>query len=149
MPESEGPAAPPSGGEGDAPASLSSTTSTGTAHERTSREGEPQGQGPGPQATALTTELVDRVVEVVGWLKARTTVRVVTALRAIVYGLVVVIAVVTALVLAALGLVRMWDAYVPVHPLGRRVWLGYVVLGGLLFLAGVALLSRRRRAGKG
>jgi hypothetical protein len=42
----------------------------------------------------------------------------------------------------------MWDAYVPLSPEGRRVWLGYVVVGGLLFVAGAVLLARRR-TGKG
>jgi multisubunit Na+/H+ antiporter MnhG subunit len=86
----------------------------------------------------------------VGWVKARTTLPVVKILRAIVYGLVVLVAALTALVLALLGLVRMWDVYLPLHPVGRRVWLGYVVLGGALALGGGALLalkaSRRARS---
>jgi multisubunit Na+/H+ antiporter MnhG subunit len=90
--------------------------------------------------------LSGRVVDGVGWLKARTTVPVVRILRAVVYGLIVVVAALTALVLAVLGVVRMWDVYMPVHPVGRRVWLGYVVLGAVLFLAGGALLVRRTAA---
>jgi hypothetical protein len=100
-------------------------------------------QPPGPQVSAWAGELSARVVDGVGWVKARTTVPVVRILRALVYGLIVAVAAVTALVLGILGLVRLWDVYVPVHPLGRRVWLGYVVLGGALVLAGVFLLTRR------
>jgi hypothetical protein len=70
-------------------------------------------------------------------------------LRAVVYGLVVVVALVTALVLLILGLVRLWDVYLPLSPLGRRVWLGYVVLGAAVSLAGVALLARRGARGQG
>jgi len=88
--------------------------------------------------------LSDYVVEGVGWVKARTTVPVMTVLRVLVYGLVVAVALLVAFVLGVIGLVRMWDAYVPLSPEGRRVWLGYVVLGGLLFAAGVVLLARRR-----
>ena len=99
---------------------------------------------PGPQVKAWAGELSDYVVEGVGWLKARTTVPVMTVLRVLVYGLVVVVALVVAIVLGVIGLVRMWDAYVPLSPEGRRVWLGYVVLGGLLFAAGAVLLARRR-----
>jgi hypothetical protein len=91
--------------------------------------------------------LSDRVIDGVAWVKARTTVRALTALRAVVYGLVVVVALVTALVLLALGLIRMWDAYLPLSPLGRRVWLGYIVLGGAAFLAGAALLVRKKAGG--
>src|ERR1700733_14739138 len=94
---------------------------------------------PGPQLKAWADEVSDYVVEGVGWLKAHTTVPVMTVLRVLVYGLVVAVALVVALVLGVIGLVRMWDAYVPLSPEGRRVWLGYVVLGGLLFAAGVVL----------
>jgi len=98
----------------------------------------------GPQVKAWADELSDYVVEGVGWLKARTTVPVMTVLRALVYGLVVAVALLVAMVLGVIGLVRMWDAYVPLSPEGRRVWLGYVVLGGLLFAVGVVLLAWRR-----
>lgn len=107
-------------------------------------------QLPGPQVSAWAGDLSDRLVDGVGWVKARTTVPVVKILRAVVYGLVILIAALTAVVLTAIGLVRIWDAYLPVHPLGRRVWLGYVVLGGLLSVAGGVLMARRatRRAGR-
>ncbi len=102
-----------------------------------------------PQAAnvaAAAAAASERIVDLVGKVRARTTLKVMVLLRVVVYGLVVSIAVITALVLAVLGLVRMWDAYVPLNPLGRRVWLGYVVVGGLLFLAGAALLGWRRAA---
>jgi hypothetical protein len=99
---------------------------------------------PGAQVKAWADQLSDYVVEGVGWLKARTTVPVMTVLRVLVYGLVVVVALAVAVVLGIIGLVRIWDAYVPLSPEGRRVWLGYVVLGGLLFAAGAVLLARRR-----
>lgn len=85
----------------------------------------------------------EHIIDLVGKVKARTTLKVVMLLRIVVYGLVVAIALFTALVLAVLGLVRIWDAYLPLDPVGRRVWLGYVVLGAFLFLGGAALLGRR------
>jgi len=100
-------------------------------------------RAPGPQVAQWAEELTERVVDGVGWVKSHSTLPIVKVLRALVYGLVVIIAVVTAGVLGFIGVVRIWDAYVPVHPLGRRVWLGYVVIGGLMFLGGVALLARR------
>lgn len=65
-------------------------------------------------------------------------------MRALVYGFVALVALVTAAVLATAGVVRIWDVYVPVHPVGTRVWLGYVVFGGAMFLAGAWLLVPRR-----
>jgi hypothetical protein len=45
-----------------------------------------------------------------------------------------------------IALVRIWDVYVPIEPLGRRIWLGYVVFGGLFFIAGLLLLAWKRNA---
>ena len=93
---------------------------------------------PRPGKTQLDVwadQLADYVVQGVGWLKARTTTRAQTALRAVVYGVVVVVALLAAFVLLVITLVRNWDVYVPIEPLGRRVWLGYVTVGGLFFIA--------------
>ena len=117
-------------------------------------EGGPLGaptQGPArhdvPQVSQWAEDLTERVVGTVGWLKSRTTVPVVEALRAIVYGFAAVVALLAAAVLGLIGVVRIWDVYLPVHPLARRVWLGYVVLGGVLFLSGTMLLAWRRSEG--
>jgi hypothetical protein len=98
---------------------------------------------PGPQVKAWADDLSDYVVEGVGWVKARTTVPVMTVLRALVYGLVIVVALLVAGVLGVIGVERLWDAYFPISPEGRRVWLGYVVLGGVLFAGGALLVALR------
>ena len=110
---------------------------------------------PGPQAARPTKtqldvwadELADYVIEGVGWLQARTTTRAQTVLRAIVYGVVVVVAVVAAFVLLVISLVRIWDAYVPIEPLGRRV--GWVCNSGgpLLHCRGFPIALERQRGG--
>jgi hypothetical protein len=114
--------------------------------------GQPQGNGaerPGETAAPRTAknqldiwadQLADYVVQGVGWLKARTTTKAQTALRAVVYGVVVLVSVIAAFVLVVISLVRIWNVYVPIEPLGRRVWLGYVTVGGLFFIAGAFLL---------
>jgi hypothetical protein len=114
--------------------------------------GQSGGDGAGPAGAAPTAragktqldlwadQLADYVVQGVGWLKARTTSRAQTVLRAVVYGVVVLVAVIAAFVLLIISLVRIWDVYVPIEPLGRRVWLGYVTFGGLFFIAGAVLL---------
>jgi hypothetical protein len=72
-------------------------------------------------------------------------VRVVTVLRLIVYGVVILAALATAGLLFLVGVVRIWDVYVPLQPLGRRVWLGYVVFGGALSVGGIWLLAGSRK----
>jgi len=128
---------------------------TGAGAGRAFQLGEPGGRGAEPGAhgsetagLALATELSDRVIAAVDWARARATVRLLKALRAVVYGFVAAVALVTAAVLATIGVVRVWDAYVPVYPLGTRVWLGYVIFGAVLFFPGVWLLNRRRASGR-
>lgn len=99
-----------------------------------------------PSPSAFAVEVSDRLVDAVAWAKARATVRLVVGLRAVVYGVVILVALGTAAVLATVGLVRVWDAYVPVYPIGTRVWLGYVVFGAVFFTPGLWLLGRRRGA---
>ena len=133
MLESEEPVTAPGRGAGSSEAE--DTSRGGALHER---------RGVSDQASALAGELSDRVVDAVAWVRARTTVRVVTLMRAVVYGSIALVALVTAAVLATAGVVRIWDVYVPVYPVGTRVWLGYVVFGGVLFVGGAWLLAPRR-----
>ncbi|HET9061500.1 MAG TPA: hypothetical protein VFN61_16405 [Acidimicrobiales bacterium] len=91
----------------------------------------------------------EKVIAGVDKLKSRTTRPAVKAMRAIVYGIAVLVALVAAVIFAVIGVVRIWDAYLPISPLGRRVWTGYIVIGGLLFLSGAALLSRRQAKSHG
>jgi hypothetical protein len=105
--------------------------------------GRPAGATSGGAAD-WATEVTERVISGVDKLKGRTTRPLVTALRALVYGIVVLVALVAALIFAVIALVRIWDAYLPFSPLGRRVWIGYVAIGGVSFLSGALLLARRR-----
>ena len=91
-----------------------------------------------PQSVNVADAASEHIIDLVGKIKAATTLKVVTLLRIVVYGLVVAIAVITALVLAVLGLVRLWDAYLPLDPVGRR---GLAGLRG----AGSTSLPRRGR----
>jgi hypothetical protein len=115
-----------------------------TAQGSTVASGAPIGASAGGPAADWATEVTERVISGVDKLKGRTTRPVVTALRAIVYGIVVLVALLAALIFAVIGVVRIWDAYLPLSPLGRRVWIGYVAIGAVLFLSGAVLLARRR-----
>jgi len=136
MPETGAPLLPPAA-TSPSPADAAVTgTSPGNAPATGSR-------AVSPQLTEWADQLGDRVVGGVGWLRARATLPALRVLRAIVYGLVALIALLTAAVLGLVGVVRIWDVYLPVNPLARRVWLGYAAFGALFFAAGVLLLARR------
>lgn len=106
--------------------------------------GAPAAAQPTGAVADWATEVTERVISGIERLKGRTTRPVVTALRAVVYGIVVLVALACALVFAVIGVVRIWDAYLPIAPLGRRVWIGYVAVGALVFVSGAALLARRQ-----
>ncbi|HTX63901.1 MAG TPA: hypothetical protein VMD28_09690 [Acidimicrobiales bacterium] len=59
--------------------------------------------------------------------------------RAVVFGLVVAALATLLVVVASIAVLRLFDVYV----FGHRVWLSYLVLGGVLALAGLAAWTRR------
>ncbi|MGH8981531.1 MAG: hypothetical protein ACRDWE_11030, partial [Acidimicrobiales bacterium] len=61
------------------------------------------------------------------------------ATRAIVFGLLVAALAVVVLVMGSIVALRLFDVYV----FGHQVWLSYIVLGGALTLAGLAIWTRR------
>ncbi|MGC8626926.1 MAG: hypothetical protein ACP5VR_05095 [Acidimicrobiales bacterium] len=89
--------------------------------------------------------LTGRVVGAVEWLKRHATLRLTTVLGVVMYGLVALVGLLSALVLGLMAVVRIWDVYLPVNPEGRRVWLAYVVLGALFCLTGAWLWSKTGR----
>jgi hypothetical protein len=147
MPESAGSegAVPAGGGGGAAPSTAGPATPTPSADVLGGGLGTRSGEGEKAAPPAWAGTLSNFVISTVGTVKAKATVRVVTVLRLVVYGVVVLAALVTAGLLLLIGVVRIWDVYVPLQPLGRRVWLGYVVFGGALFLTGLWLLAGSRK----
>lgn len=134
MPTSSGPEAAPLGRpSGDQPGTGAHGAQAGMQ------------SGAKPPEAAWAATLSDFVISTVGRVRDQATVKAVIVLRALVYGMVIVAGSVTALLLLIIAVVRIWDVYIPLDPVGRRVWLGYVVLGGALFLAGALLLSSSRK----
>lgn len=91
-----------------------------------------------------TDEVADRVESVVSTVRDRTTVPVVKAARAVVFGVVAGALFAGALLLLIVGLVRLLDVYLPYHPRPRRVWTVDAVASAI-FLASGTFLWRRSK----
>lgn len=143
VPSAEGPKAP--GAPEHAPAQVPGAYSSDSAHATYSGVTAAPGGVDSVGTPAWAETMSNLVITTVGSVKEKATVKVVVILRVLIYGLVIAVASVTALLLLLIGVVRIWDVYIPLSPVGRRVWLGYVVFGALFFLAGAWLLSSSRK----
>ncbi|MEO0494991.1 MAG: hypothetical protein AAF081_16415 [Actinomycetota bacterium] len=87
----------------------------------------------------------DRVIDLVDKVKVQTTDRAVTILRAIVFGLVIIVLGIAAATIFLVASVRVADAYLPIGAgVGDATWAAHLFVGGLLSILGIgAWLSRR------
>ena len=90
-----------------------------------------------------TDQIAGRIESLVGAVRDKTTRPATTAAKAIVYGLVAAVLAAIALTLLVLAALRVVEAYLPVHPLGRRVWITYAGLGAIFLGVGLFLWSKR------
>ena len=96
------------------------------------------------QSAAWPAQVTERIESVVGTVRDKTTVPALTVARAVVYGVLAAVLGTTLLILLVIGVLRLADAYVPLHPIGRRVWI-VDAAASAIFLASGAFLWRRRR----
>lgn len=98
-------------------------------------------------APEWTIEAADRIERVVDTVRSNTSDRLVSVARLVVYGILAAIMGLAALVLLIVGAVRLLDVYVAnifgSSHYARSVWVVHAVLGGLFFLAGLFLWSKR------
>jgi hypothetical protein len=89
-----------------------------------------------------TVKVTDQIVSLVATIRDRTTTPITKIVRAVVFGVVIAVMGVAALVLALVGILRL-HVYLPFHPEGRRVWVTYVGLGAIFMLAGAFAWRKR------
>lgn len=89
-------------------------------------------------------DVAARIESVVGTVRDKTTLPTLRAAQAVVYGFLLGVLGTLLMILLVIALVRLLDVYLPVHPVGRRVW---VVDAGAsaIFMAAGMLAWRRRR----
>ncbi len=74
----------------------------------------------------------------------------VTALRAIVFGLVAIVFGLAALIFSVVLLVRVADAYLPIgNGVGDATWAAHLLIGSLLSILGFGFWAGRKRTGMG
>ncbi len=90
-------------------------------------------------------DLANTVERVVGQVRDRATTPVVHVTRAIVYGLLAALLGIVALALLLIGLTRGLQALLDIGLAHERsVYLSYLIVGGILCIAGALFLLRRR-----
>jgi len=91
-----------------------------------------------------TYDVTDRLEAVVSVVRDKTAKPVTRAARAIVYGFIVTVLLTVVVTFFVLVVLRMLDAYIPVHNEARRVWIGDMIAAAI-FLGAGAFLWRLRR----
>jgi len=90
--------------------------------------------------------VADKIVEIVGTVRSNTTDRVVVAVRAIVFALVAIVAVIGILVALTVAAVRIADAYLPIGSgVGSATWAAHGYVG--LFFVTLGFGAWRARSG--
>lgn len=94
-------------------------------------------------------EAADRVVQIVGAVKDKTTGNVVLAVRAVVYGLVALAGAGGLLILLTVAAVRLADAYLPIGAgVGSATWAAHLFVGIMLVVVGAGLWKARGGSAK-
>jgi hypothetical protein len=96
---------------------------------------------PSPPPPDWSAQAADTVVDLIDNVRSKTTGPLLTAAKAVVYGIVAFVLGVVALVLLSIALLRFVNVYLP-----NGVWLSYFLVGGLFLLGGLLLWSKRRPA---
>lgn len=99
-----------------------------------------QPSAPAPPPQDWSGQAADTVVDLVDQVRAKSTGPLLTAAKGLVYGIVIAVLAVVALVLLTVALFRFVDVY-----LWQEVWLTYFVVGALFWIVGAVLWSQRRQ----
>ena len=91
-----------------------------------------------------TVQATDTIDAVVGVVRDKATIPLRTAARAAVYGIGVTALLSAALIFVVITGIRALTVYLPVGRVGghHRVWVAYLIIGGIFTLAGLFLLRR-------
>ncbi|MGE0877404.1 MAG: phage holin family protein [Acidimicrobiia bacterium] len=95
----------------------------------------------GSRESDWPAQAADKIEQLVGTVRDKTTGPALKAARAVVYGLLGAILGVAVVILVLIGAVRLLVSYLP----GERVWLAYLILGVVFVALGGFCWSRRTK----
>ena len=93
---------------------------------------------PAPASEDWADQAADTVINVVDAVRDKTTGPILTAARAIVYGLIGFFAILVALIVTTIALVRFVDVYLP-----GGVWSAHLLIGAIFTVAGFFVWTKR------
>ena len=105
---------------------------------------------PAPPATPepdWPAEVAARIESVVGTVRDKTTVPAILAAEGLVYGVLLAVLGAAMFILLMVSLIRLVDVYLPVGPVGRRVWIVDAGASAILLALGMFLWRKRRPKG--
>ncbi|MCP3936938.1 MAG: hypothetical protein GY708_16380 [Actinomycetia bacterium] len=88
--------------------------------------------------TDWSVQSTDKLVGLIDQVRVQTTGRLLTVARAIVYGIVLIVVAVAALILLIVGMVRLVDVLLP-----GQVWSAHLLIGVIFCLGGFVLWRKR------
>jgi hypothetical protein len=102
-------------------------------------------QGEGTSADHdWTFEVTDRIESAVSVVRDRATKPIVMVARAVVYGFIAAVLVLVLVTLLVIGVVRILDAYLPITPESRKIWVVDMITAAMFLGSGAFLLRMGR-----
>lgn len=93
------------------------------------------------QPEAWSTRTADTIETVVGTLREKTVGPLIKLTRAVVYGVLALVALVVVGIMVSIAAVRILDVYA----FGNHVWITYFVIGGIMTILGLFLWMKRTK----
>lgn len=104
----------------------------------------PSPSGPATPDQEWPAQVAARIETAVATVRDKTTVPAILAAEGIVYGAVLAVLGTALFILFMIALVRLVVVYLPVHPVGRRVWIVDAGASAILLALGTFLWRKRR-----
>lgn len=98
-------------------------------------------EGSSEKQIDFATRTVDTIDTVVSTIRGKTVDPLIKLTRIVVYGILAMMALVVVAILGSIALIRILDVYA----FGNRVWISYLIIGGIFTVIGLLLWSKRTK----